>query len=107
MGIQLHELDLHAGMVRVHGKGSRDRDLPLGNKTVLALDRYLRARSRHRQADLPWLWLGLKGRFTAEGLRRMLRERGKLIVRQLRHPARLGCAARPPDRQAGAGADPG
>ena len=76
MGVQVHELDLHASVVRVHGKGGRNRDLPLGNKTVHALDRYLRARGRHRRADLPWLWLGLKGRFTAEGLRRMLRSAG-------------------------------
>jgi hypothetical protein len=41
------------------------------------LDRYLRVRARHKDAALPWLWLGLRGRFTAWGLVQMLRHRGE------------------------------
>jgi hypothetical protein len=43
--------------------------------TAVALDRYLRVRARHKDAALPWLWLGLKGQLTAWGLVQMLRRR--------------------------------
>jgi site-specific recombinase XerD len=59
------------------GKGRRERALPYGHKTALALDRYLRVRERHKDAHLPWLWLGLRGRLTAWGLVRMLERRGR------------------------------
>jgi integrase len=55
------------------------------------LDRYLRVRARHKDAALPWLWLGLRGRFTAWGLVQMLRHRAEeaglpgLHPHQLRH----------------------
>src|SRR5262249_25157605 len=39
-----NDVDLDQGVVRVLGKGSRERLLPLGAKTIKALDRYLRAR---------------------------------------------------------------
>jgi site-specific recombinase XerD len=42
-----------------------------------ALDRYLRARARHRSASCPYLWLGRKGRFTASGIGQMVRDRGR------------------------------
>ena len=41
-----------------------ERPLKIGKKTVRALDRYLRLRSQRRDAELPWLWLGIKGRIS-------------------------------------------
>ena len=58
----------------VLGKGRRERTLPFGRKAGEALDRYLRA--RHKDAELPWLWLGKKGRLTEWGLVMMLHRRG-------------------------------
>jgi integrase len=34
-------------------------------------------RERHKDAHLPWLWLGLRGQLTAWGLVRMLERRGR------------------------------
>ena len=51
------DLDLE---VLVLGKGRRERALPFGHKAGAALDRYLRARARHKDAALPWLWLGCR-----------------------------------------------
>jgi site-specific recombinase XerD len=51
------DLDL---VVLVLGKGRRERALPFGHKAGAALDRYLRARARHNDAALPWLWLGCR-----------------------------------------------
>jgi site-specific recombinase XerD len=61
----------------VLGKGRRPRALPVGNRTGKALDRYLRARERHKDAKDPWLWLGPKGRLTDSGVAQVIRRRGR------------------------------
>lgn len=71
------DVDLDAGLLRVVGKGSRVRFVPMGAKAVKALDRYLRARDQHPQADLPWLWLGKKGRTTVSGIAQMVKRRSR------------------------------
>src|SRR6266704_4717487 len=75
-GLKLTDVDLELDVVLVLGKGRRERTLPFGRKAGEALDRYLRARARHKDTDLPWLWLGKKGRLTEWGLVIMLRRRG-------------------------------
>jgi site-specific recombinase XerD len=62
--LTLAHLDLDLDVLPVLGKGRRERALPFGHKAGAALDRYLRARPRHKDAALPWLWLGLQGRLT-------------------------------------------
>ena len=58
LGMRLDDIDPRVRAVIVRGKGGRQRALPYGNKTAMALDRYLRARSRQRLAHLDALWLG-------------------------------------------------
>ncbi len=72
-----NDIDLDQGILRVMGKGGRERVLPIGNKAVKALDRYLRKRSQHPQPSLPWLWLGHKGRLADSGIAQMVRRRGR------------------------------
>jgi site-specific recombinase XerD len=90
-GLTLADVDLDLDVLLVLGKGRRERALPFGRKAGEALDRYLRVRARHKDAELPWLWLGKKGRLTAWGLVQMLRRRGAqaglpgLHPHQLRH----------------------
>jgi site-specific recombinase XerD len=89
--LRLADLDFEMDVALVLGKGRRERALPFGRRTAVALDRYLRVRRRHRYADQPWLWLGEKGRLTKWGLVMMLRRRGEqaglpgLHPHQLRH----------------------
>jgi site-specific recombinase XerD len=89
--LKLAHVDLDLDVLLVLGKGRRERALPFGHKAGAALDRYLRARVRHKDAALPWLWLGLQGRLTKWGLVQMLRRRGEeaglpgLHPHQLRH----------------------
>ena len=66
-----------AQVVRVLGKGRRERLLSVGTKTVKSLDRYLRLRESHAAASEPWLWLGLKGRLTDSGIAQMVTDRGR------------------------------
>jgi site-specific recombinase XerD len=91
VGLRLADLDLDLDVAIVVGKGRRERAVPFGRKTAVALDRYLRARARHRHADLPWLWLGQRGLLGPYGVRQILRRRGAeaglpdLHAHQLRH----------------------
>jgi site-specific recombinase XerD len=77
LGMRLDDIDPEYGVVIVRGKGGRLRALPYGNKTAMALDRYLRTRSRHRLAHLDALWLGLRGPLTTSGLRDLLDRRAR------------------------------
>src|SRR6266511_969407 len=85
-GIQLGDLDPDYQIVRVLDKGRVQREVPFGQRTAQAIDRYLRVRARHKDAVLPWLWLGKKGRLTKWGIVIMLRRRGKEVGLPDLHP---------------------
>lgn len=72
-------LDFNQGTAWVLGKGRRHRSSPFGDKTALALRRYLRARSRHPHAASPALWLGKFGPLTDTGIDQMMERRGEQI----------------------------
>lgn len=89
-GLKVADLDLDMAVARVTGKGRRERVVPFGRKTTMALDRYLRARGRHRLADRAELWLGLAGPLTESGVYQVVRDRARstgLVIHphQLRH----------------------
>jgi len=84
--IALDGLDLEAGTASVMGKGSRGRLIPLGARTCVALDRYLRLRGRHTHVALPWLWVGQKGRLTGTGVAQVVARRGRQAGLEGLHP---------------------
>jgi site-specific recombinase XerD len=86
LGMRLEDLNFEYDVVRVVGKGGRERALPFGRKTALALDRYLRTRARHRLAHLEALWLGLRGPLTISGLRDLLDRRAQQAGIPALHP---------------------
>ena len=51
IGLELSELDLEVGILRAHGKGSKERIVPIGSKAIETLRAYL-ARSRPRLVGL-------------------------------------------------------
>ena len=81
-----NDVDLDGELIRVMGKGSRERLVYVGAKAVKALDRYLRLRDRHAHAALPWLWLGQKGKLTSSGITQVMRRRGKAAGVERLHP---------------------
>jgi site-specific recombinase XerD len=91
LGLRVDDVDLEQDVAFVSGKGGRQRACPFGNKTGKALDRYLRARARHKNMSAPELWLARRGTFNESGLATMLRRRGeragigKVHPHQLRH----------------------
>jgi len=86
------DVDLEDRILRVQGKGGRVRPVPIGDKTIRAIDRYLRLRARHQFAADPWLWLSRRrGPYDDHSLYDMIRRRaekaglGKVHPHQLRH----------------------
>ncbi len=48
VGINVSDLDLAQGWLRVRGKGNKEREVPLGARAVAAVERYLQARAPSR-----------------------------------------------------------
>jgi len=80
------DLDLKYRVVRVTGKGSREREIPISARTARALDRYIRLRQRHREAARPQLWLGQRGALSDSGIAQMLNRRSRLAGIGRIHP---------------------
>jgi integrase/recombinase XerC len=80
----------------VRGKGNRVRVVSLADKTVAAMDKYLRQMEREwpeRVGPKEWLWLGRQGRMTTSGITNVLHRQcddagvPRLRWHQLRHTA--------------------
>lgn len=74
----LDDVDLDTDSVRYRGKGNRDRRVRFGPKTARAISRYLRARAKHKGAELQDLWLADRGvrRLAPNGIKIMIKRRG-------------------------------
>ena len=66
-GLKVDDIDWTLNAVGVVGKGGRLRACAFGKNTSQALDRYLRVRNHHRDADSEWLWLGRVGDMATDG----------------------------------------
>jgi integrase/recombinase XerD len=95
LALTVADVDLTTGAAVIRrGKGGKARRVPFGPRTGAAIDRYMRARRRHRLASTRALWLGDGGRgFAYHGLRDSLRARAERAgiagfhVHLLRHTA--------------------
>lgn len=76
--VNFDDLDLRENTVKVMGKGRRERTMPFGPSAALALDRYLRARTRHKYANSPALWLGTRGPMTPNGVTFAVKRRARM-----------------------------
>jgi site-specific recombinase XerD len=85
----LSDVDLRSNLVRITAKGRREMVLPIGKKAARDIDRYIRLRAAHPRAELPWLWLGPKGRLTPSGVYQMIKDRGAAIGMPELHPHQL------------------
>jgi site-specific recombinase XerD len=95
VGLKLADVDLELDVLLVLGKDRRVRTPPFGRRAGQALDRYLRARTRHKYANLPWLWLGQNGRLADTGLRMVMRRRGSQVGLPGLHPHHVPPHLRP------------
>ncbi len=87
-GLRTADVDLDGGVVRVLGKGRRQRLVGIGARTAKAIDRYLR-----RRGSSDDLWVGKKGVMTPSGIRQMIWRRsttagiGRVHPHVFRHTA--------------------
>ncbi len=73
VGLDLEDLDLEDGMVRVRGKGRKERLVPVGAKAGLALRRYTVEERRAAPSEPYALFLNLRGtRLSARSVHRFL-----------------------------------
>lgn len=70
-------LDHHQPLVRLRLKGGKVHLVPIGSRTVMALDRYLRARAAHEHAHLAGVWIGPKGELASSGIAQMVKRRAE------------------------------
>jgi site-specific recombinase XerD len=93
--LELRHLDMKTRRIEVTGKGGRRRAIGFGTKAHLALTRYLSYRSHHRHHELPWLWVGPRGRFTRWGIGALVTDTAREAGLDLSpHNYRHGWAAR-------------
>lgn len=91
--LKMEDVDLDDEVLTViHGKGRKTRRVPLSIKAVQALERYIRARAQYPSADLPYLFLGHRGRLGSSGVAVAVVKRGKQVgvklhAHMLRHVA--------------------
>lgn len=90
VGMQREHVRVAEGLALVHGKGGKERFIPLGPSTCEALDRYLRARRKHPLADSPQLWLGQRDNtFGYNALWKSLKVRARAVGVANVHPHRF------------------
>lgn len=80
--LELDEVKLATREATVTGKAGKTRTVRFDAKAALALDRYLRARTKHRAAALPALWLGVRRNrkgMTADGVYQVVKRRGRRL----------------------------
>ena len=78
VGVDLGDLDRGAHVLRVRGKGRRERIVPVGDTALAAIDRYLEVTRRARAAavrDGGALFLGPRGRLSGRTVQRVVRRR--------------------------------
>jgi integrase/recombinase XerD len=87
VGLEVTEIDLRRGFVRPHGKGSKERIVPIGREASAAVTRYLRAGRPELVGSRPEgkLFVNFRGgSLTRQGLYKIIQ----------RHAAEVGLAGR-------------
>jgi integrase/recombinase XerD len=78
VGLDVNEVDLRRGFVRPHGKGNKERIVPLGREAAAAVKRYLRAGRPELVGSRPQsrLFVNFRGgSLTRQGLYKIIRRR--------------------------------
>lgn len=79
-GLDIGDVDRDRGLVRVLGKGDKERIVPLGSHAAIAIDRYLVASGRSPSADGPLFVSRRGGRLSRRQIQR-------IVGRRLAHAA--------------------
>lgn len=89
VGLDLPDLDLEQGLVRVLGKGNKERILPVGRQARVALQNWLDVREQLAK-DAAAVFVGARGqRINPSVVREQIRRAGNLELGQHVHPHML------------------
>jgi integrase/recombinase XerC len=83
--LNIEDIDFWGNVVRVIGKGNRERLVPIGEKAIEAIRRYLKVRGedvapgRHQSRARPLFLNARKGRLTTRGIHLIIREGARRI----------------------------
>ena len=83
VGLNRGDVDRGAGLVRVRGKGRRERIVPVGDGALRALDGYLAARQRAVRGDEPVFTGAAGARLSGRTVQRVVRRRLADVARGL------------------------
>lgn len=88
--LHVEDVDLEQNLLRVqHAKGGTPRVVPFGSQAALAVDRYVRARARHKLAQRPEFWLTMSAPLKAESIVVILATRSRAAGIDPIHPHQL------------------
>lgn len=76
--LDIRDVDLHEGVVRVHGKGKRQRLAPIGSHATRAIRRWMKMRDPHPKHKEAMFLNRFGGRLTTRSVARMLEKYLKL-----------------------------
>jgi len=95
IGLELSDVDTHEGFLRAHGKGSKERLVPLGRQAIAAINAYLRGGRPKLVGDRhePKLFVNFRGGpLTRQGLYKIVQKHardaglsGRMSPHTLRH----------------------
>lgn len=83
--LKIEDVDLKQLCAIVTGKASKMRVVRFDAKTALAIQRYLKLRSKRRYSGSEALWIGGYGPLTSDGIYQMFKRRGDINPHRLRH----------------------
>ena len=77
--LKINDIDFNTGYIKVMGKGSKERFVPVGKKALTIIKEYMRkARERFDKKGSPYLFLNNRGEpFTRQGFWKMLKAYAK------------------------------
>ena len=82
-GIKVEDIDFTGRYIHIVGKGGKKRSLSFGATTENALRKYRRARSKHKNSDSPFFFLGQRGALGYHGMWAIVDRRAKAA--KMRH----------------------
>lgn len=93
VGMDAKNCDFIGGVVKVYGKGKKERFTPIGEKAIEAIKEYMKASQKIRSSDIKAIFLNNKGkRLTDRSIRRIVERyiqkvslKGRISPHTLRH----------------------